>query len=302
MGNRDGTGTRVRHACAVSVSSEHLWELSARYIADGIASGEQVVYFEDGTAERVLDRLSDDGVCPTAAMAAGQLTVGSGETTRAVLSGPVERLEEALHHTIDDGLARGFAHVRVTGEPGRALLRSGGVGLVEYELGLRRVLDARPEVSVLCLYDQQRFPPELVRQLRGMHEHEVPGTSVYDDGLLRITRTHVGGVRLAGEADHSNRGILDRLLDTLLDETLRSAAAPTEVTVDVSSLRFLDVAGATTFVRAADRFPSTHRLVLRGIRPRVHRVLERCGAPFAPQLELAARTEHVLPDPSARRS
>jgi len=35
----------------------------------------------------------------------------------------------------------------------------------------------------------------------------------------------------------------------------------------------------------------THRLVLVGARPGVHRVLDRCGAPFAPQLEVVPREE-----------
>ena len=50
-------------------------------------------------------------------------------------------------------------------------------------------------------------------------------------------------------------------------------------------------AGAVELVHAAETFPDTHRLVLVGARPGVHRVLDRCGAPFAPQLEVVPREE-----------
>lgn len=115
--------------------------------------------------------------------------------------------------------------------------------------------------------------------------------AIYDDTLLRITSTGPGGARLAGEVDHSNRERIRRLLATTLDHALRSHSGPTDITLDLSSLRFLDVAGAVSLVHAAEEFPSSHRLVLTGVRPRVARVLDRCGAPFAAQLELHSRPD-----------
>jgi anti-anti-sigma regulatory factor len=297
MQSDDSTGTGVRHACAVAVSDEHVWELSADFIAEGLAAGEHVVYLDDDTMYQVQARLEDDGICADAAIAAGQLTVTSAEATHDLLSGPVENLEEALHEAVEDLLARGFEVVRITGDASHAVRRLGGLGPVDYENAFRRVLEQRPELRMLCIFDQQRHSAALLATLREMHAHEVTGPSVYDDGLLRIVRTGLGGVRLAGETDHSNRGILDRLLASVLDDTLRSPAGLVCVTADLASLRFLDVAGAMAFVHAAEQFPTTHRLVLRGVRPRVHRVLERCGALFTPQLELQVRGEPVSPRP-----
>jgi hypothetical protein len=59
----------------------------------------------------------------------------------------------------------------------------------------------------------------------------------------------------------------------------------------MSSLRFLDVAGAVGLVHAAEEFPDAHRLILTGVRPRVQRVLDRCGAPFATQLVVRTRDD-----------
>lgn len=291
MNSTETVTTPVRHACAVIVSEENLWEVSAGYLADGLASGERVLYFEDRTAERVLERLADDGVATDDVIVSGQLSIGSQELTRAMLSGPVARLEEVVLAAVDESLALGYPGVRLTGDFSHAARRIGGVGPVEYDRGLQRVLDQRSGARLLCLHDLRRFPSELICELRAVHDQEICFPSVYDDGLLRITRPAVGALRMAGEADYSNRGILDRLLATVLDETLRSPSGPSAVTVDVTSLRFLDVAGAMVFVRAADRFPTSHRLLLLGTRPRVHRVLERTGALSAPLLDVVARAE-----------
>ena len=82
--------------------------------------------------------------------------------------------------------------------------------------------------------------------------------------------------------------MLHRLVASTLDEALRSHVAPAALEFDLSSLRFLDVAGAVAFVHAAEGFPESHRLALRGVRPAVLRVLDRCGAPFAAQLDVTA--------------
>ena len=302
MQSIDTVMPRVRHACAVPVSDEQLWEMSARYVAEGLRAGDRVVYFEDESVQQLLGRLADDGVHAEDALDEGRLLVMPTEDTREVLSRPVAWLEDILHALVDDSLRRGYKGVRFTCQASWSLRRAGGVGTVEYEGGLARVLAARRAAGALCFYDQTRFPTELIGELRSMHHHEVSAPSVYDDGLLRITNTALGGVRLAGEGDHSNRGVLDRLLDTVLDEALSAPSGPTSVTVDLSSLRFLDVAGSMALVSAADRFPITHRLVLQGARPCVHRVLERCGALFTPQLDLRAAPEPIRIDVPLPRS
>lgn len=280
-----------RHACAVAVSDEQLWEISAQFIAEGLHAGERVLYFEDESLEQVLSRLADDGVATSAPIRAGQLAIGPQEATRAIMSGPVTLLEQTMLGVIDQSLAMGYPAVRMAGQAQHSVRRLGGVGLPDYDRGIQRVLALRPTARALCLYDPRRYPVELIDELRAMHDHEISTPAVYDDVLLRITRVGPAGIRLAGEADHSNRGMIDRLLATVFDEALRSRCGPAEVTIDMASLRFLDVAGASALLRAAEQFPSTHRLVLRGVRPRVRRLLERCGATATPQLDVLSRPE-----------
>ena len=51
--------------------------------------------------------------------------------------------------------------------------------------------------------------------------------------------------------------------------------------IDLSSLRFIDVAGAIELVHAAEKFPTRTGWCSSAPGPGVHRVLDRCGAPFA---------------------
>jgi anti-anti-sigma factor len=157
-----------------------------------------------------------------------------------------------------------------------------------------RVLDDvvrdRP-AHVLCIYDRSRYPDDVVEAMRAAHRTEVVAPAIYDDGLLRITAVGPGAARVAGEADHSNRARIRKLLEAALDRALRLPDAPTDITLDLSSLRFLDVAGAVGLVHAAEEFPNAHRLVLTGVRPGVQRVLDRCGAPFASQLVVRVRSD-----------
>ncbi len=80
------------HACAVPGSDEQLWEMSARFLGIGLAAGEQVVYFSDGTTDAVLERLVDDRVPVDRPLADGQLViVGAREHARRRCAVPVAR-------------------------------------------------------------------------------------------------------------------------------------------------------------------------------------------------------------------
>ncbi|WP_250549536.1 MEDS domain-containing protein [Pseudonocardia sp. H11422] len=273
------------HACAVPVSDEQLWELSAEFVAAGLARNEQVYYFDDGTADRVLGRLADDRVPVTQPLSTGQLAIIPSEVTRQAFRTPVAATREMLAERIDASIEQGYAGFRMTGQLSYGAAHPVGISLVEFDAGLDAVVRDRPAIA-LCLYDRRRYTDAQIEEMRGVHRDELSAPTAYDDGLLRITRTGLTTARLAGEVDHSNRPMIARLLETTLDDALRSHSASTDIELNLSSLRFLDVAGAVSLVHAAEAFPSTHRLVLSGVRPRIVRVLDRCGAPFAAQLSV----------------
>lgn len=283
---------RVDHACLAPVSTDHLWEVTAEWLAGGIAAGERVVYFEDDTADAVIERLTDDRVPVREAMADGQLVIMDGADVRAACALPVEEISGIIRSQIEDAAAQGWPGLRMSGESA-AILESGGLSkVVEYEHAVDVVLREHPSARLLCRYDRRYFDDEAICALRAAHRHElVTAPSVFDDMVLRVTVPGPSALRLAGEVDHSNRHEIGRVLAVALADAQRSHSAPTDITVDVSSLRFLDVGGAVELVQAVEQFPQTHRIVLDGVRPRVARVLDRCGAPFAQQLSILPRAD-----------
>src|SRR3954447_2262684 len=275
------------HACAVPGSDEQLWEMSARFLGIGLARGEHAVYFDDGTIDAVLERLVDDRVPVDRPLADGQLVVVGAAETRAVLRGTVRDAAVMLAARIDRAVADGYPGFRMTGQFNSGLSRRDGVGLADFDAMIDTVLTGRP-ARVLCLYDRHRYPDDAIERMRALHRIEIEAPALYDDGLLRVTRLGPFRMRLAGEVDHSNRPVVARMIAATLDEALRSDDPPAALELDLSSLRFLDVAGAVGLVHAAEEFPEAHRLALSRVRPGVLRALDRCGAPFAAQLDVTA--------------
>jgi anti-anti-sigma factor len=198
-----------------------------------------------------------------------------------------------LSRNIDEAVAAGYAGFRTTGQLSSALTRTDGIGLADYDPMIDRVIAGRP-ARVLCFYDRVRFPDPAIEKLRALHSVEFEAPALYDDSLLRVTRVAPFRTRLAGEVDHSNRPVVPRLVKAALDDALRSHSAPTAIELDLSSLRFLDVSGAVGLVHAAEEFPESHRLALTGVRPAVLRVLDRCGAPFAAQLDVTPHRAEAI--------
>jgi anti-anti-sigma regulatory factor len=275
----------VAHACAIPGSDEQLWEMTAAFMTAGLSAGEQVVYFDDGTVDAVLQRLVDDRVPVDGALSGGQLSVVGAAETRRVVRGPVRDAAVLLAGMIDRAVGDGYPGFRMTGQWSSGLVRGDGISLTDYDAAIDTVLTGRP-ARVLCLYDRHRFPDDMIERMRARHRMELDAPALYDDNLLRVTRTAPFRTRLAGEVDHSNRPVVLRMVASALDEALRSHSAPATLEFDLSSLRFLDGAGAIGLVHAAEGFPESHRLALHGVRPGVQRILDRCGAPFAAQLDV----------------
>lgn len=284
---------RVSHTCFVPDSAEHNWEVAAAWLAAGLSAGERVMYFEDDTADTVLERFADDRVPVDRALSDGQFVLVPTEQTRATMAAPLDLFEEMIVGLIRETAAGGWPGLRMIGENIKVQIEQGLDTVLAYESVVDRVLRAHPAARLLCRFDRRFFPVEAMAAMSAVHTDElVVSPAVYDDGLLRVTRTGPTALRLAGEADHSNRTAIRRLLDTALDRSLRSGSVPA-ITLDLSSLRFVDVSGVVGLVHTAEEFPDSHRLVLTGVRPRVLRALDRCGAAAARQLTVEPRRERA---------
>ena len=279
------------HACMVPDSPEHAWEATASWIAGGLDAGERVLYFEDETADRLLERLDDDRVPVRDAIDGGQFQIIPSEMTRAAVTVPMDQVEAVMMQAINETRDLGWPAMRFIGEASRARMDMGmGLkSLVDYETTIDRVLAQNPSTRLLCLYGRDQFDERAISAMRAVHPAEFTGPPAYDDGQLRVTRPRPSTLRLAGEVDYSNRGVLGRMIDDALEQTLRSVDVPVDVTLDIASLRFLDVGGALELARGAERFPTGQRLVLDAPRSRVLRALQRCQATTAPQLVIEPR-------------
>ena len=281
------------HVLTVPVGDEQLCESVAAFLAGGLAAGERVAYFDDDTADAVLARLDDDGVDVTGPLRAGQFQLVPGEFTRAALLAPLDELDGLLEHTVRSALDDGWAGLRFTGQMNHGLTRPGGHLLEEYDRTLARAVRGRP-VHALCVYDHLRYPDDVIDVMRTLHRDEEQSSPLYDDSLLRITRTGRAHIRLAGQVDHGNRPQVRRAVERFLERVAHGDTDTDTVVADLASLRFCDVAAAVSVIHAADAMPVTLRLRLDHVRPSVARLLDRCGAPFAGQLEVRVREPRAL--------
>jgi len=223
---------RVEHTCLIPDSEDHLWEATAAYVAGGLAAGERVVYFENETADVLLDRLADDRVPVACALADGGLIIVPTARTRQVCAYPVADIVELMRQQIVDADIEGWPGIRLAGES-RELLPIGGLRkLVEYETAVDVLLTAHPNAGMLCRFDRRFFDDEAVAAMREVHPTELVTSALYDDTLLRVTGSAATALRFAGEIDLSNRPQVRRLLDvkklgrSRVDEEHREQNAP----------------------------------------------------------------------------
>jgi anti-anti-sigma factor len=108
----------------------------------------------------------------------------------------------------------------------------------------------------------------------------VSGHAVYDDGVLRITRTcEQPGLAIAGEIDESTyAGLVEALAEL--------AALPGEVHLSLASVEYCDLAGlrAIVGVTGGAGQEGGRRVVLHGVPPQLETVLQIVGWDATPGL------------------
>ncbi|HEY1969704.1 MAG TPA: MEDS domain-containing protein [Pseudonocardia sp.] len=274
------------HACVVADSDEQHWEIGAGYVLGGLCRDEKVVYFDAArSTEPMLRRLHEDNVDVEAYVRSGQLVLMSPEQTDQLWKLSVGELLGVVDQTVRGALSEGYRSVRITDEPAGMVHRPTGIGCAELDQAVDEAMRGIP-ISLLCQYERADWSVDELAQLCNVHPIEISTPAIYDDGLLRITRTAPFTIRVAGEIDFSNRHLMRGIVDKELDLALRTLRHDGEIGVHLESLRFADVTSIVQLVQAAEGFPQSHQLVLYGVQPVVRRVLDRCGAAFTTQLTL----------------
>lgn len=166
-----GTAQRGDHACLLYGPGRERLAVSARFIAQGLASGERCLYVSatrDMTG--IVDALDREGVDVADRVAFGALRLATA--ARSYLAGGVvspDAMLSALKTDVRDSRAAGYTGLRATSEMGWAAGDSGASALLEnYERRLQRVFDGGG-LTGLCQYDRDAFPHDLIERMRTIH-------------------------------------------------------------------------------------------------------------------------------------
>lgn len=146
------------HMCHIFGDEEEQGDVISRYVASGLAEGEQVCYFADAmSVDETRARLAGLGV-PVPAAEDGKLLVASAVDMYCPDGTFVpDRMLANFPVVYNAGREAGFAGVRATGEMSWA--RRGLPGserLIEYESRINTVVRETPLIAV-CQYDARLF-------------------------------------------------------------------------------------------------------------------------------------------------
>lgn len=245
-------------------------------VVDGVVRrNEKVLYLTESLLPTaLLAGLEARGAPASGAAGRGQLVIGYARDTylpggRFDPDATIRTFERQISRALDEG----WAGLRVIGDmawASRAEVRPDH--LSRFEAAASELFTSRSAMAV-CQYDQRIFSAAELRWASAAHpaRAEVAAGVVWAP-LLRIERTR-RGLRLAGEADMSNRAVLAGVLRTLVEEH-RRAGRP--AVIDLNGLAFADAAAAGLLLRAAAELPQGVRVA--GCHPTVARMLQLLGA------------------------
>lgn len=281
------TADRLRlgdHVCwAFDRDDERLASMAA-VVDAGVRRREKVLWLTESLLPTaLLAGLEAHGRQAGAASDRGQLVIDNARDT--YLAGgrfDPEAALRALDGHITRALHEGWAGLRLIGDMAWASGHDVRIDhLSRYEAAANRLFAGRQAMAV-CQYDQRLFSAAELREASAAH----PASTVVNPGvvwapLLRMERTPTG-LRVAGEADMSNRGALAAVLDALVEEHRRAGRS---AVVDLSGLTFADAAAAGLLLRAAAALPSGVRFT--GCHPTISRMLALFGAAEVPGLTMS---------------
>ncbi|MET7419217.1 MEDS domain-containing protein [Dactylosporangium sp. NPDC005555] len=258
------------HLCLPFASDLEQREVVSAYIADGLVRGERVLYFSDRTAPGAIDAWLDPrGVDGALAVARGQLEIRPTADDHFDPGVVVGGIRDAVR----DARAAGFQGLRLTGEMSWALRTlPDTVRLHEYESEVASTVTGSGDLAAICQYDERLFDKADFSGLVALHPAVVRIDPLHDDRRLRIVPSFSPrGLRIAGTVDESTAGPFGEALT-------HTAGWPEPIVViDLAELRFIDVAGIRTLVRAAEALPPDRALHVRHLASTPHNVLRIAG-------------------------
>jgi anti-anti-sigma regulatory factor len=265
------------HAAFPFATAAEQAQVIGPFVQDGLAARQKVIYVGE-TGHRRLPGLGG--------RADADRFVHSGQL-RVIPSGAVclsqgrldpDRMLAVIGREIAEAAEQGYPAVRFTADMSWALLQPDAYPLIlACEARFTEAI-ADETVMAICQLDRSRCPADQVRALTGTHRLRVTADPEFDDGVLRITRSHApDGLRLAGELDTARQEPLLAAL-TAIDR------GTTDAHLDFAEVRFLDLGILSLLVTYALRTSPGRRLVLDNLPPDVAGLIQTLGWRHLPGL------------------
>lgn len=246
------------HVCwTYSSYAEHRRVLTTS-LREGLAEQQRIAYFGvDGSEERVRAYLQQNGLDVESLLGAGTLLLGDARRVYALDDRGRIDVDEMLARyrvLVDEALADGFAGVRVAAEGGWMLDDLSNLDRWSlYELRAD-LLAAEMPIVALCCYDARSADPVALRSVGAVHGLTL--NLAVEDSTFHLHAPSSGTIAVQGDLDVEWADRASALLLGTVDELH-------EGVVDVSGLRFTDVAGMRAL---SELLAAIHR---RGGRPTV---------------------------------
>ncbi len=261
---------------------EERLDLMAAYVHMGLIAGVKVLCLTEALPpDRLKHELAQRDVPVTEPLRTGQLIIGTTEDAWMAQGGSptASAMLDMLADQVSQAVGDGYPGLRVSADMLWATRPLAAVDqLLMFENSLTTLLeDGR--LTVICHYDRDQFDPVTLDRAVEAHPVSVAAAAYHDDVLLRVCRQYSPpGIRLAGEIDAEHADALTQALT----EAIR---LDHNVFLNLRGLRFLDLANASTIVRAALSLPAgRHLLVV--CDERIQTTLRLAGANDAPQLRV----------------
>lgn len=191
------------HACLVYSTAAERDAAVVPFVNEGLSGGYRCLFMaEDDIADGVAEALRADGVDLHAARESGRLVFQSERETYGSHAGfsPHEMLAtlvDGSHAAQGDG----FQGLRASGEMAWPVNDAEEIQpLMEYEARVNGFLEDHP-VMALCLYDRNRFPPEVIIDVLRAHPVALVGNQVYPNLFYERPEAIVQGVSAAERLD-----------------------------------------------------------------------------------------------------
>lgn len=268
------------HLCFAFDERSQFVGVTSRYILDGLAASQRVACFFDddlagGTIRALETRIPD----LAGGVRRGALVLGS--FNEAYL--PEGKFDPDARVMAYEAMARaalsdGFAGLRVMGEATRVLndraVRERWPG---YELRAD-LLASELQVVALCAYDRTRSDAEGLRMLRSVHGGSIGGWDPSPHFFLHAAPG--ASLVVAGEVDFTSA-------DTVAGAMTQAASRVSTPSIDLSGLRFVDVAGMRSLIAGIRALSRHHpRVVITGASPTFRRVWSLLGCDVRVETEL----------------